>query len=159
MDVVRKVEKDLLKRGENYNYLIQHSAGSGKTNSIAWLSHRLANLHNSEDKNVFDSVIVITDRKVLDKQLQDAIYQLEHKHGVVEKIDDNKNSSDLAKALENNTKIIITTIQKFPYALDKIETMGKSKNFAVIIDEAHSSTSEKYECFKRYFSWKNIRRS
>lgn len=143
LDVVRKVEKDLLKRGENYNYLIQHSAGSGKTNSIAWLSHRLANLHNSEDKNVFDSVIVITDRKVLDKQLQDAIYQLEHKHGVVEKIDDNKNSSDLAKALENNTKIIITTIQKFPYALDKIETMGKSKKFAVIIDEAHSSTSGK----------------
>lgn len=143
LDAVRKVERDLLRKDENLNYLIQHSAGSGKTNSIAWLSHRLANLHNLENENIFDSVIVITDRKVLDKQLQDAIYQLEHKHGVVEKIDDNKNSNDLAKALENGTKIIITTIQKFPYALEKMEKMRKRKNFAVIIDEAHSSTSGK----------------
>ncbi|MGL5202285.1 type I restriction endonuclease [Cetobacterium sp.] len=112
LDVVRKVEKDLLKRVENYNYLIQHSAGSGKTNSIAWLSHRLANLHNSEDKNVFDSVIVITDRKVLDKQLQDAIYQLEHKHGVVEKIDDSKNSSDLNEIVNYNIMIIGEAISK-----------------------------------------------
>ncbi len=97
--------------------MIQHSAGSGKTNTIAWTAHRLSSLHDENNEAIFDSVIVVTDRKVLDKQLQDAVYQLEHKHGLVVKIDDNKNSSDLAEAIMNRSKIIITTIQKFKYAL------------------------------------------
>jgi type I restriction enzyme R subunit len=140
LDVIRKIEKDVLKNGVGQKYLIQHSAGSGKTNSISWLAHRLANLHNENNENMFDSVIVITDRKVLDKQLQDAIYQLEHKKGVVEKIDENKRSSHLAEAIKAKAKIIITTIQKFPFALQKIDELEKGK-YAVIIDEAHSSTA------------------
>jgi len=140
LDVVRKIVRDILDKGCGQNYLIQHSAGSGKTNSISWLAHRLSSLHNKNDCAIFNSVIVITDRKVLDKQLQDAIYQIEHKHGVVERIDENKSSKDLAQAIENNKKIIITTIQKFPYALEKIENLS-GKNYAVIIDEAHSSTA------------------
>jgi len=140
LDVVKKIEKDVLINGPGQKYLIQHSAGSGKTNSISWLSHRLANLHNKNNENIFDSVIVITDRKVLDKQLQDAIYQLEHKKGVVERIDENKRSSDLAEAIKTKAKIIITTIQKFPFALQKIDELEKGK-YAVIIDEAHSSTA------------------
>lgn len=140
LDVVRKIERDVLTNGTGQKYLIQHSAGSGKTNSISWLSHRLANLHNENDENIFDSVIVITDRRVLDKQLQDAIYQLEHKKGVVEKIDENKRSSHLAEAIKTKAKIIITTIQKFPFALQKIDELEKGK-YAVIIDEAHSSTA------------------
>jgi len=140
LDVVRKIVGDILEKGCGQNYLIQHSAGSGKTNSISWLAHRLSSLHNKDDHAIFNSVIVITDRKVLDKQLQDAIYQIEHKHGVVEKIDENKSSKDLAHAIENNKKIIITTIQKFPFALEKIENLS-GKNYAVIIDEAHSSTA------------------
>ncbi|HAU4825642.1 TPA: type I restriction endonuclease subunit R, partial [Clostridioides difficile] len=122
------------------NYLIQHSAGSGKTNTIAWTSHRLSSLHDEENNAIFDSIIVVTDRKVLDKQLQNAIYQLEHKNGLVVKIDEDKNSSDLADAIVNRAKIIITTIQKFQYALPKIEQLDK-RRYAVIIDEAHSSTS------------------
>jgi type I restriction enzyme R subunit len=140
LDVVRKIEKDVLATGTGQKYLIQHSAGSGKTNSISWLAHRLANLHNEKDENIFDSIIVITDRKILDKQLQDAIYQLEHKKGVVEKIDENKRSSHLAEAIKTKTKIIITTIQKFPFALQKIDELSKGR-YAVIIDEAHSSTA------------------
>lgn len=140
LDVVRKIVGDILDKGCGQNYLIQHSAGSGKTNSISWLAHRLSSLHNKDDQAIFNSVIVITDRKVLDKQLQDAIYQIEHKHGVVEKIDEKKSSADLANAIENNKKIIITTIQKFPFALEKIENLS-GKNYAVIIDEAHSSTA------------------
>ncbi|NOW04748.1 type I restriction endonuclease subunit R [Clostridium beijerinckii] len=140
LDAVRKMVKDLEVNKAGLNYLIQHSAGSGKTNTIAWSAHRLSSLHDEENNPIFDSVIVITDRKVLDKQLQDAIYQLEHKKGLVVKIDDKKNSSDLAKAIESGVKIIITTIQKFPYALQKIESLEKRK-YAVIIDEAHSSTA------------------
>lgn len=140
LDVVRKTEVDVLNSGVGLKYLIQHSTGSGKTNSISWLAHRLANLHNETDENIFDSVIVITDRKVLDRQLQDAIYQLEHEKGVVEKIDDEKTSTDLANALINKAKIIITTVQKFPFALKKIDELKQGK-YAVIIDEAHSSTA------------------
>ncbi len=95
------------------NYLIWHSAGSGKSNSIAWLAHRLSSLHDAEDRKVFDSVIVITDRLVLDKQLQDTIYQFEHKTGVVVKIEDD--SKQLADALEIGVPIIITILQKFPF--------------------------------------------
>jgi F0F1-type ATP synthase membrane subunit b/b' len=117
LDVVRKLEADAKKKGVGTNYLVQHSAGSGKTNSISWLAHRLANLHDDNDNPVFDSVIVITDRRVLDRQLQDSIYQLEHKHGVVQKID--KDSNQLADALKSGTRIIISTLQKFPFIIEK----------------------------------------
>lgn len=142
LEAVRKIESHAKDNGAGNNYLIQHSAGSGKTNSISWLAHRLAKLHDDDDKAIFDTVIVITDRRVLDKQLQDAVYQLEHKTGMVEKI--NKDSTQLSNALENGTKIIITTLQKFPFILDKVKgfELGK-KNYAIIIDEAHSSQTGK----------------
>lgn len=142
LEAVRKIEVHAKNNGAGNNYLIQHSAGSGKTNSISWLAHRLAKLHDDDDKAIFDTVIVITDRRVLDKQLQDAVYQLEHKTGMVEKI--NKDSTQLSNALENGTKIIITTLQKFPFILDKVKgfELGK-KNYAIIIDEAHSSQTGK----------------
>src|SRR5512146_1814195 len=98
------------------NYLVQHSAGSGKSNSISWLAHRLASLHDAQDKKVFDSVVVVTDRRVLDKQLQDNIYQFEHKQGVVAKIDEH--SEQLAQELTAGTPIIITTLQKFPFVTE-----------------------------------------
>ena len=136
LDSVRKLSVDALASGAGKNYLIQHSAGSGKSNSIAWLAYHLAGLHDKNDKRIFDSVIVITDRIVLDKQLQDTIYQFEHKSGVVEKID--KDSAQLAQALTSGTNIIITTLQKFPFVLDKVSNLPK-RNYAVIVDEAHSS--------------------
>ena len=136
LDVVRKLVRDAQSVGVGENYLIQHSAGSGKSNSIAWLSHQLSSLHDNEDNKVFDSVVVVTDRRVLDQQLQDTIYQFEHKAGVVEKVD--KDSKQLAKALERTVPIIITTLQKFPYVTEHIGTL-KTKRYAVIIDEAHSS--------------------
>lgn len=129
--------------GAGQKYLVQHSAGSGKTNSIAWTAHQLASLHDANDKKVFDSVIVITDRTVLDSQLQDAIYQFEHKHGVVEKVtsDGSSKSSKLTKALQDRVPIIIVTIQTFPFVLDAIRDSVslKDRTFAVIADEAHSS--------------------
>ncbi|MEG1482829.1 type I restriction endonuclease subunit R [Clostridium sp.] len=142
LDAVRKIEKHTKENGAGNNYLVQHSAGSGKTNSISWLSHRLAKLHDKNDNAIFNTVIVITDRRVLDKQLQDAVYQLEHKTGMVEKID--KDSNQLANALLNGTKIIITTLQKFPFILEKVngEVLGE-KNYAIVIDEAHSSQTGK----------------
>lgn len=140
LDAVKKVESKVKEEKAGHKYLIQHSAGSGKTNSISWLAHRLSKLHDENENLIFDSVIVITDRKVLDKQLQDAIYQLDKTKGIVVKIDKNKNSNDLALALQNKAKIIITTIQKFAYAYKKIDNLGKN-NYAIIIDEAHSSTS------------------
>jgi type I restriction enzyme R subunit len=138
LDVVLSLIKAAGDEGVGYTYLVQHSAGSGKSNSIAWTSHRLANLHNDSDEKVFDSVIVITDRKVLDKQLQETISQFEHKTGVVQKID--QNSDQLAKALNNGTPVIVTTLQKFPFILEKVQGM-KDKKFALIVDEAHSSQS------------------
>ena len=124
--------------GVGKSYLIQHSAGSGKSNTIAWTAHRMSNLHTQTDKKVFDTVIVITDRKVLDRQLQETISQFEHKAGVVQTID--TNSEQLAKALNAGAPIIVTTIQKFPYVIDKVGAMS-GKSFALIIDEAHSSQS------------------
>jgi len=138
LNVVRKLIAHSEKTGPGTNYLVQHSAGSGKSNSIAWLAHRLASLHNDQDKRVFDSVVVITDRRVLDFQLQNTIYQFEHKQGVVEKI--NENSTQLANALKAKTPIIITTLQKFPFVTEKIGELPK-QNYAVIVDEAHSSQS------------------
>ena len=136
MDVVRKLTKDAKAKGAGQNYLIQHSAGSGKSNSIAWLSYRLSSLHDNQNQRIFDSVIVITDRKVLDSQLQNTIYQFEHKQGVVQKID--KNSQQLADAITAGSNIIITTLQKFPFIIEKIGEL-QAKKYAVIIDEAHSS--------------------
>ncbi|KMN72590.1 restriction endonuclease subunit R [Bacillus cereus] len=140
LDVVRELERDVKEKSVGQNYLIQHSAGSGKTNSISWLSHRLAKLHDEENNAVFSSVIVITDRRVLDKQLQDAVYQLEHKAGMVERI--NKDSNQLAQAITGETRIIITTLQKFPFIMEKVSDFDRKK-YAVIIDEAHSSQGGK----------------
>jgi len=136
MQVVRELTADARKNGAGKNYLIQHSAGSGKSNSIAWLSYRLSSLHNDNNERIFDSVIVVTDRKVLDNQLQNTIYQFEHKDGVVKKID--KDSQQLADSLTAGSNIIITTLQKFPFILDKIGELPK-RRYAVIIDEVHSS--------------------
>lgn len=136
LQAVRKLSNHSLENGSGHNYLVQHSAGSGKSNTIAWLAYRLSSLHNSLDRRVFDSVIVITDRNVLDQQLQNTIYQFEHKHGVVEKID--KDSTQLAEAIKKSKDIIITTLQKFPFTLDKIKDL-EDKHYAIVIDEAHSS--------------------
>lgn len=135
---VRMLEADARRVGAGTNYLIQHSAGSGKSNSIAWLAHRLASLHNDRDEKVFASVIVITDRRVLDRQLQDTIYQFDHKQGVVQKIDED--STQLAEALKSGTPIVITTLQKFPFVTEKVGDLPDRK-YAVIVDEAHSSQS------------------
>lgn len=139
LDVVTKMVNDVRYEGAGVNYLIQHSAGSGKSNSIAWLAYRLAGLHNDKNEPVFNSIIVITDRRVLDSQLQNTIYQFEHMEGLVEKIDGNKTSQHLKEAINNNKKIIISTIQKFPVVYKEIN--GSNKKFAVIVDEAHSSQS------------------
>lgn len=129
--------------GAGKKYLVQHSAGSGKTNSISWLAHQLSSLHGDDNAKIFDSVVVITDRTVLDSQLQDAIYQFEHKHGVVVRITDEhgSKSGQLVKALADRSPIIIVTIQTFPFVLDAIrETVSlKDRKFAVIADEAHTS--------------------
>ncbi|MGD0354546.1 MAG: type I restriction endonuclease [Dehalococcoidia bacterium] len=160
LDAVRKLI--IAARGDQTgnNYLIQHSAGSGKTNSISWLSHRLSSLHTAADIKIFDCVVVITDRRVLDKQLQDAIYQIEHAQGVVKAID--ADSSQLAEALVDGTKIVVTTLQKFPFVLRGLLHIAGAENldapdalsvekakdwqnkiaarkYAVIVDEAHSS--------------------
>lgn len=136
MDCVRRIVHDARDKGAGTNYLVQHSAGSGKSNSIAWLAYRLSSLHDEEDRKVFDSVVVVTDRVVLDKQLQDTIYQFDHKEGVVRKID--KDSTQLAEALTSGVPIIITTLQKFPFVTEKIDTLP-ARRYAVIVDEAHSS--------------------
>lgn len=136
LDSVRKITSHAKSIGAGSNYLIQHSAGSGKSNSIAWLAYRLSSLHNEKDERIFDSVIVVTDRKVLDQQLQANIYDFEHKTGVVQKID--KDSSQLALSLEAGTNIIITTLQKFPFIIEKIGALP-SRKYAIIVDEAHSS--------------------
>ena len=136
LDAVRSLIADARKHGSGRNYLIQHSAGSGKSNTIAWTAHRLADLHNDTNEKVFDSVIIITDRRVLDKQLRDTVSQFEQVRGVVKPI--TEGSAELKTALENGEKIIITTLQKFPFI---VESMGAipGRRFAVIIDEAHSS--------------------
>ena len=149
LDAVRRLTAHAQAQGSGHNYLVQHSAGSGKSNSIAWLAHRLSTLHDANNEKVFHSVVVITDRRVLDQQLQDTIFQFEHKLGVVQKIDEN--TQQLAKALADGVPIVISTIQKFPFITQAIRTLeahGKGvaistagKRFAVIVDEAHSSQS------------------
>ena len=159
LDAVTKLVAAARAEGAGNNYLIQHSAGSGKTNSISWLSHRLASLHTAGDDKVFDCVVVITDRRVLDRQLQDSIYQIEHAQGVVQAIDED--SKQLSQALVDGTKIVVTTLQKFPYVLDGLLSVAGAsvdeptpqeqaqarewreeiaqRRYAVIVDEAHSS--------------------
>lgn len=135
LDVVTKLLEDVKKNGSGKNYLIQHSAGSGKSNSIAWLAHRLSGLHNDMDEKIFQSVIIVTDRRVLDSQLQSTVYLFDHVEGVVQKID--KNSQQLKDAIENGAGIIITTLQKFPVIYKEVN--AANKRFAIIVDEAHSS--------------------
>jgi type I restriction enzyme R subunit len=136
-DTVMKLEADARENGAGHSYLIQHSAGSGKSNTIAWTAHRLSTLHDAEDRKIFDKVVVITDRVILDRQLQDTIYQFEHARGVVVKID--QDSQQLADALAGEqARIIITTLQKFPFAIEKMAGIP-ARSYAVVIDEAHSS--------------------
>lgn len=142
LDVVKKLLADVSENRTAQNYLLQHSAGSGKTNEIAWLAHRLASLHDADNRIVFDNIIICTDRVVVDRQLQKAVQSLEHKSGFIRVMDDKCTSGDLGEALKGNTKIVATTIQKFPYIVDDVKGLSK-KNFAVIIDEAHSSTAGK----------------
>lgn len=160
LDAVRKIVDAAKREGAGHSYLIQHSAGSGKTNSISWLSHNLSSLHDSEDKKKFDCVIVISDRRVLDRQLQNAIYQIEHVQGVVKAIE--RDSRQLAEALVDGTKVVITTLQKFPFVLRGLLHMAGAqrreeateaerkqattweqqitrRKYAIIVDEAHSS--------------------
>ena len=127
-DVLHKVLADVYENGTTQNYLIQHSAGSGKTKSIAWLAYRLSSLHDAENKIIFNNVIIVTDRVVVDRQLQGAIMGMEHKSGLIKVMDDKCNSSDLAIALNSNTKIIATTIQKFPYIVAEVSNLKNKKS-------------------------------
>lgn len=138
LDVVSKLVKDVRDNGSGRNYLIQHSAGSGKSNSIAWTSYRLANLHDEDNNPIFSSVIVVTDRRVLDGQLQKTISGFDHTPGLVETIGEYKNSKDLRDAINDGKKIIITTLQKFPVIYQEVDSTT-GKRFAIIVDEAHTS--------------------
>ena len=142
LDLIRKLVASVSEHASDLNYLIEHSAGSGKTNSIAWLTYRLASLHDADNQIIFDNIIIVTDRVVVDRQLQRAILGMDHKAGLIRVMDDKCTSADLAYELTHNTKIIATTIQKFPYIVDTVANL-QGKRFAVIIDEAHSSTSGK----------------
>ncbi len=138
LDAVRRLVAEARAKGAGQRYLIQHSAGSGKSFTIAWLAHQLASLHDDQDRAVFDSVIIISDRRVIDRQLQDAVRQFEQVRGVVENID--KTSRQLREALQSGKKIIVTTLQKFPVIASEVRAMP-GQRFAVLIDEAHSSQS------------------
>ena len=142
LDVVEKLVADTKKTKEGRNYLLQHSAGSGKSNEIAWLTYRLASLHNEEDKEMFQSVFVITDRRVLNKQLQNTILGFEHYEGQIATITDKDNSEVLKNAINDKKKIIITTLHRFPLIYKELDN-HKGKQFAIIVDEAHSSQSGK----------------
>lgn len=139
-DVVKKILADVKEKGAGVNYLIEHSAGSGKSNSIAWIAYRLASAFDKDDKYIFDSVIIVTNRIVLDSQLQDTINSFDHKAGLVECITQKKGSRGLVDAINDKKKIIICTIQKFLYAYKDFDEL-KCRNFAVIIDEAHQGQS------------------
>lgn len=139
-DVVRKIVNNVRKNGPGRNYLIEHSAGSGKSNSIAWITYRLASLFNENDEPIFDSVIIVTNRIVLDSQLQDTINSFEHKAGLVECITQQKGGRGLAEAINDKRKIIISTVQKFLFAYKEFDNFN-NRNFAIIIDEAHQGQS------------------
>ena len=142
LDVVEKLVADTKKTKEGRNYLLQHSAGSGKSNEIAWLAYRLASLHNEEDKEMFQSVFVITDRRVLNKQLQNTILGFEHYEGQIATVTDKDNSTVLKDAINDKKRIIITTLHRFPLIYKELDN-HKGKQFAIIVDEAHSSQSGK----------------
>ncbi|MBR1677432.1 MAG: type I restriction endonuclease subunit R [Clostridia bacterium] len=141
-DVVHKVINDIKENGAGKNYLIEHSAGSGKSNSIAWISYRLASLFDAENKPVFNSVIVVTNRVVLDSQLQETIIGFDHTPGLVEAIDGEKRSAGLVEAINNKKRIIICTVQKFLFAYKDFNDLT-GRNFAVLIDEAHQGQNGK----------------
>jgi type I restriction enzyme R subunit len=154
LDAVRRLIVDAREQGAGQRYLIQHSAGSGKSNSIAWLAHQLATLHDARDQRVFDSVIVITDRRILDRQLQATVRQFEQVLGTVENID--TTSRQLQEALQGGKQIIVTTLQKFPVIVSEMGAQAGSR-FAVIVDEAHSSQSgESVTSLKRVLSTDNL---
>ena len=138
LDVVRELVRHVRENGPGHNYLIQHSAGSGKSNSIAWTAYRMASLHNANNEAVYDSVIVVTDRRVLDQQLQATISSFDHTLGSVETIDDKKSSKDLLAAINKGKRVIVTTLQKFPVIYEQVQS-AVGKHYAIIIDEAHSS--------------------
>tara|TARA_R110002074_G_scaffold402322_1_gene606920 strand:- start:3887 stop:7003 length:3117 start_codon:yes stop_codon:yes gene_type:complete len=143
LDATRKLIASVLEEGAGGKYLIQHSAGSGKTNSIAWSAHFLADLHDANHEKMFDSVLVVSDRNVLDAQLQEAIFDFQRTTGVVAVIKNERasKSQELAEALSAGKKIVVCTIQTFPFALQKVQELSatEGKRFAVIADEAHSS--------------------
>ena len=143
LDATRRLVADIRALGAGQRYLIQHSAGSGKTNSIAWTAHFLADLHDAANAKLFDSVLVVSDRNVLDAQLQEAIFDFERTTGVVAVItgDAGSKSAELSQALKDGKKIIVCTIQTFPFALQAVQELAatEGKRFAVIADEAHSS--------------------
>lgn len=141
LEAVRELVADARQRGAGHSYLIQHSAGSGKSNTIAWLAHQLQFLHDDEDRPVFDTVIVLTDRRVLDAQLSQTVESVEHRSGVMVSVREEDGSAGLRDALNNGAQIITSTIQKFPYICSETKVSGRK--FAVIIDEAHSSQSGK----------------
>ena len=154
LDAVRKLVADAREQGAGQRYLIQHSAGSGKSFTIAWLAHQLSTLHDTQDRRVFDSIVIVTDRKVLDRQLQDTVRQFEQTLGVVENID--RTSRQLKEALESGKTIIVTTLQKFPVISEEIVALS-GQRFAVIIDEAHSSQSgESSKSLKSVLAAKNL---
>ena len=138
LDVVTKALADVRANGSGKNYLVQHSAGSGKSNSIAWLAYGLASVHYSNDQHIFTSTIIVTDRKVLDSQLQGTIAGFDHTPGLVVTISEGQTSKALRDAINDGKKIIITTIQKFPVIYEEIDS-NKGRRFAIIVDEAHSS--------------------
>ncbi len=138
LDVVRKLIADVKENGSGKNYLIQHSAGSGKSNSIAWTVYRLASLHDYDNKPIFNSVVIVTDRTVLDRQLQDTISSFDHTLGSVVTIDEKKTSKDLLEALNSGKRIIVTTLQKFPVIYDEVDSVN-GRHYAIVVDEAHSS--------------------
>ncbi len=142
LDVVEKLVSATRACREGRNFLIQHSAGSGKSNSIAWLCYRLASLHNDEDKEMFQSVFVITDRRVLNRQLQETVLSFDHKLGQIVTITDKDNSSVLKEAINDKKRIIITTLHRFPIIYKELDNHA-GKRFAIIVDEAHSSQSGK----------------
>src|SRR4029077_10939958 len=143
LDATRKLQAKVLEEGAGGKFLIQHSAGSGKTNSIAWSAHFLADLHDANNEKLFDSVIVISDRNVIDSQLQEALFDFQRTAGVVATIKSEgaSKSGQLAEALAAGKKIVVCTIQTFPFALEEVRKLAatEGKKFAVIADEAHSS--------------------
>lgn len=138
LDVVRKLVADVTENGAGKSYLIEHSAGSGKSNSISWVAYRLATIFKKNNDPLFKSVIIVTDRRVLDQQLQNTVDGMDHLPGFVETIDKDKHAKDLKTAINDGARIIVTTLQKFPVIYKEIEA-AKGKNFAIICDEAHSS--------------------